>query len=1122
MLLRLDREIRNRVLAGESALRIALSNDLLLQDETWDAVLQAIRQEVERQMRARYVDRPLLRALSSYPYVAKVLWFREAFDAREFQGDNHQAAFATALGVSLQDGTNRDQLRRFGENPPFEFIGPDGFRQHVWCLRFAQGDGEENGFSSYIARALRKVHDLTEDEALDPESPGYHTWQGEPDVCAHLCAILMEQGAPCNDYRTFIHEAKNWVPGAEHPSWLEELYNAYRRLIVGLRRSEARDAGRPDTLPEVGLDAAGNVVLLRPDLTSFDEATYTNGDKFLFYRPHEHTPVVSWNYIDGVFDGNGCESIRLDRLDRVELQRQGEEVRVTGLLKYFLSDVASGVTLYRVHGRENSPCGYSLSQNVPLEHTDLRPAKLVEGEYYKLVSRAAHKVIAYSADAPEGIELPLSEFSSVQAETGVFRVPLGTLEIDVCGLRLPIRDVRVNQLVHGRGRIDCVCNATGRFVHYPFVYNRTTYPLQDVHGVSEVWYEWDGSRRQIPVLPAPGRWAVDTECLWRRGRLNVSFSDGSQRMFPVAFVDVDFSSLRNHPLPIGDAGQATVRLGGTERLIDIGGADAEVRVDHLGFHFRPQVCRVGVQIALRDRSLSVAEGDRSSLDVSVDDLADPDAVLRVRSEDPDGLYFSCGEFRVDISDYVRNNQPIPFSRLLDVRGLVLPAKCTVAYPAGYRPFVFTVYDTKSAVIQAEGADERRVIVEPDAASNKLTLSYFTSFRLHGAGSKLELAVLPAHRQDQQPHFIELNNRKLDDDPGGLHRCVEKAEVKDFYAQDIDWGYGVIGFVVERGTYRVESVTTGFFIPAQNPTAPNLEGDILAELRTALAERQVRRGVRMTEEDADRLRRIAAEFMAEDETKREAVRKYICDAAEVASQLNALDSINSFCNRIKTAQGKVAWVGGYAFMAGWFVRDFVVNGAFRDWPFPQPYWHPSLIAYQYQAPARNELLAAEEAGLMWYVIYTRMEELSSDIQGRYSYMLEEIRALIEKLRFARCVPNDLNGMGAFIPNVRNAARCVYQINTLMHPEREFSYYQMFSVFRFLGKLLYRWRSTPSLNESLSNSRNVSVQDLKEYLLFVDELDELLDAENRFCSRLIQSYANQRYFYNLEREANNGTV
>lgn len=442
--------------------------------------------------------------------------------------------------------------------------------------------------------------------------------------------------------------------------------------------------------------------------------------------------------------------------------------------------------------------------------------------------------------------------------------------------------------------------------------------------------------------------------------------------------------------------------------------------------------------------------------------------------------------------------------------------------------MFTVYDTKSAVIQANGADERRVIVETCAASNDLMLSYFTSFRLHGAGSKLELAVLPAHRQDQQPRFIELSDRRLVDDPGGLRRCVESAVVKDFYAQDIDWGYGVIGFVVERGAYRVESVTTGFFIPAQNPTAPNLEGDILAELRTALAERQVRRGVQMTEEDADRLRRIAAEFMAEDETKREAVRNYICDAAEVASQLNALDSINSFCNRIKTAQGQVAWVGGYAFMAGWFVRDFVANGAFRDWPFPQPYWHPSLIAYQYQAPARNELLAAEEAGLMWYMIYTRMEDLSRDtregrdVQGRYSYMVEEIRALIEKLRFAHCVPDDLNGMGAFIPNVHNAVRCVYVINTFMHPRREFSYYQMFSVFRFLGKLLYRWRSTPSLNESLSNSRNVSVQDLKEYLLFVDELDDLLDAENRFCSRLIQSYANQRYFYNLEKEANNGTV
>lgn len=684
MLTRLNEAVRARMAQGQSALQIALTDDLVEGFDNWyEPALTELREKLAHRGQYESADG----ILSCTPYASKIIWFRIAYE--KWTGRNYQEVFADALGINVQE--NRVWLREFGGRDPFKFENQAAFRSHVWCLCFERDEDANGRPSSFVARALRIVNTLSLDEALDPQIPEYVAWEGGQDVCAHLRDIL--QGGRWinerNDYKTFIREAKNWSPRIEHPPWIEKLYNAYRRLIVGLRRTESQKIGRPERLPEVDLDAAGNVVLLRPDLTSFDESTYTNGDKFLFYRPHEHTPAVSWNYIDGVFDGNGYESIRLDRLDRVERQRQGEEVRVTGLLKYFLSDVASGVTLFRVHGRENSPCGYSLSQNVPLEHTDLRPAKLVEGEYYKLVSRAAHKVIAYSADAPEGIELPLSEFSPVQAETAVFRVPPGTLEIDVCGLRLPIRDVRVNQLVHGNGRIDCVCNATGRFVHYPFVYNRTTYPLQDVHGVSEVWYEWDGSRRQIPVLPAPGGWTVDEECLWRKGRLNVSFSDGSQRMFPVAFVDVDFSSLRNHPLPIGQAGQATVRLGGTERLINIGGADVEVRVDHLGFHFRPQVCRVGVQIGLKDRSLSVAEGDRPSLDVSVDDLADPDAVLRVRSEDPRDLYFSCGEFRVDISDYVRNNQPIPFSRLFDVRGLMLPAKCTVAYESGYRRMPLT-------------------------------------------------------------------------------------------------------------------------------------------------------------------------------------------------------------------------------------------------------------------------------------------------------------------------------------------------------------------------------------------------------------------------------------------------
>ena len=56
-------------------------------------------------------------------------------------------------------------------------------------------------------------------------------------------------------------------------------------------------------------------------------------------------------------------------------------------------------------------------------------------------------------------------------------------------------------------------------------------------------------------------------------------------------------------------------------------------------------------------------------------------------------------------------------------------------------------------------------------------------------------------------------------------------------------------------------------------------------------------------------------------------------------------------------------------------------------------------------------------------------------------------------------------------------------------------------------------TPTLNELLFDNHdqyNFTLQDLREYLLFIDELDKELDNENLFCRKFIANIASKRFF------------
>ena len=1122
----LDYYVKKDVEEEKSALRIALTDNLIPERETWyESAVNALRAEI----RSNVIEGscPLCSFLTTFPYAVKVLWFRLAYEG--YRGDNYQKVFADHFGIPLSQ--YRSQLMAFAGNEPFKFEDDIAFRTFVWCLRFAKEGDAVNGITSFTARAIRVMDNMEEAEACSSTSKLYSRLDSGQDICRHIRDVL--DGKWRDDFVEFVHVFKNRLSFGDVAPWLDALYKSARRVVVGFRRKDARDAGRPDQLPEISLDYNGDVVLVPPSETSYEEGTYCNGDEFRFYRSTDVTTCASWRFVDGIFDCNH-RSVLLKKLRRIEFKRSGNN-DADEIVKYLITDEGSGIGIYNVCPSSTSGCGYSLGYRHPVFYKDIEPGrseKLREGEYYKIVSIKGEviQVIAYSAACPEGCPVPIDEFSKgCGTPTNVFRIPTGTLGLQIGKMLFEIVDSRVDKLEHNPNfKITCVRNKCGGPAGSRFIYKRDVYPLHDIGHVTGLWYEFDGCRHQMPILfTVNNTWETPADWLWRsNGKLIMRTDDHDERAFPVTFVDVDFSEIEEPPFSLGESRHVRIRTGTERHEYDVGPNDVEVSLEYGGIHFSPRINREGVQLCLQGKVIAATKGSKPSVEVAYGDLVDDEVMLRIHIPDAGDMKFFYGDngdidMLHPIDMPLRQDGTVLLRRFLDIASLkeILPVDCMISLPSGFEAYSFRIYDSKSAVLEVvHGNYEKRVVAGKMANSDDLYIRYFAPYKHHVTSNKIELAYLLAHRQDEKPRYYPLEDLMLTDDPLGLGRCVESVVAKDFFKQDIEWGTGVIGFIVESSQFGVNVQTTGFFIGAPNPAPISLDDDNLKDLRIALSERQVRRDVPMSEEDRQRLHRIESEFMSEDVQKQEALREYIRNAATVAMELNALGSINSFCNSVKNREGKLAWVSGFVFMAGWFVREFIDEKGFNDkWPFPE-YWHPLLVAYRYQnvKPPEDERWELQ----VRYLLYDIFENYSQ--KDDCASLLLRVDRMIAKIVPHGIVPQDGE---VVIPGKPSTTLCVFRTNGLRPREYQFRYFRLFKMLVILGEALDKWRMAPTLNELLLDDHdkyNFTLQDLREYLLFIDELDYELDKKNLFCRKFISNIASKRYFNRKNQEMSHVSV
>lgn len=226
----------------------------------------------------------------------------------------------------------------------------------------------------------------------------------------------------------------------------------------------------------------------------------------------------------------------------------------------------------------------------------------------------------------------------------------------------------------------------------------------------------------------------------------------------------------------------------------------------------------------------------------------------------------------------------------------------------------------------------------DEATDDLVLTYWIPYC--DQNRQKYLAFFPAHKQDEGARCFaaEPKDRYVHETDPVNGCCKETIRIPQFFQEPIDWGRGLICFVVNTQVYfgkqhGYEVLTSGFLIKAPPDKATEIIDDPYG-LRAAFA------GDEHCHEDRAKI----LEVMMSAEP---AVQKYVTDFLDrmkvAVSELNAFKYLNSYWNQIACGKGKKI-SSGYAFMAGhYFSKVFKEDSASESY---RGLWSPKLIFYPF--------------------------------------------------------------------------------------------------------------------------------------------------------------------------------
>ena len=359
-------------------------------------------------------------------------------------------------------------------------------------------------------------------------------------------------------------------------------------------------------------------------------------------------------------------------------------------------------------------------------------------------------------------------------------------------------------------------------------FERSCYPFTDAclanDNITAVYTFTKDGRSKDVVIPFDdgGDWELPDTVLWQSGTLMLK--QGEEPLFKRAVTFVDDLTLNafEKALDIEEVKKLKIRIGDEDVLVDVPKRVRRVEVPYRGFKFSIPVRRTGVYFEFAKQVIPIPL-ERAGVG-RVHDLARKDfESLKCRistSSEFDIVQVARGNtniVRLDERNFVGNK--LLMNEALQGTDSDYFALCVThdEYAGRTNSFYkFHLYDPKCKNVAAEGGRQHSVIWRRDTESDDLVVTYWIPFC--DQNRQKHIAFYPAHKQDQPPITFEAETsdkyiHEIDEATG---RCKETIRIPHFFKEQIDWGRGLICFIVfkqmyfgERHSYEV--LTSGFFL-----------------------------------------------------------------------------------------------------------------------------------------------------------------------------------------------------------------------------------------------------------------------------------------------------------------------
>lgn len=747
-----------------------------------------------------------------------------------------------------------------------------------------------------------------------------------------------------------------------------------QRIIDEMRKAVNADGvGLKDleTLPQIDLNSRGQVVFSLPR-----KGHFKNGVKtvvFLF-RDRSGTDVEAFTHRAYNLNSDGdyvlsdrtpvplSDGIRTVRsIARLEPGRDQKEQEV---LPQVFFEAERTHLLLKLRDSNTTDCGYELDSS----ETDAGIVSVTQ----KLECGWRYKVVPINGNTPEVVVISDDARVRIKCEgnfaDGCFIVPADAEAVSIGNETYDVKTA-ADTYLNIRDRLRIFDNPGRLFFEAdccPF-----TDACKQAGVVARYILRQDGQCREIE-MPSDdhGNWSLPSETLWKAGSLELWVGDKKLFRRAVTFVEkVDLSSV-GRAFDIEDAPQVVIRVGEEEISARVPKRVTRIKVSYKEFSLSVPVKRTGVYFEFNKQIIpiplerpgqgrihDIARKDFDSLRCRIAPASEFDVVQVARG--------NTNIVRLDERSFI--GKKLLMNERLQDSDSDYYAICISHDDVDGRKnafYKFHVYDPTCKNVAADGNPKHSVIWHRDEATDDLVLTYWISYS--DQNRQKHFAFFPAHKQDESALCFETESKDRyihETDPvNGC--CKETIRIPQFFQKQIDWGRGLICFVVNKQVYfgkqhGYEVLTSGFLIKAPPDKATEIIDDPYG-LRAAFA------GDEHCHEDCAKILEV---MMSAEPAIQEYVTGFLDRMKVAVSKLNAFKYLNSYWNQIACGKGKKI-SSGYAFMASHYFSK-----VFKDDSASEPYrglWSPKLISYPFIC---EQKLISLDAIKPFYPHMRKSEEIS---------------------------------------------------------------------------------------------------------------------------------------------------